>query len=749
MKLPAIPFLTKSVTTDFFLSLIFESDKISSILFKEQEKVLVILASYEAVLDLENASVEDMVAAADTVISRLEMSLPEGAILEKTIFSVPHAWVEEGRIKPERLNQLKRISEELALTPMGFIVSIEAIIAFLQKKEGAPVSGVFVELADRTLSVYIVRSGNIIDIQQGTIEDGVEKTVERLLGHVTKLDVLPSKIILLHNKEAEVISQKFLSHHWTNELSFMHLPQVAILDKGFENEAIINGVATQLNVSVRGEIPTAKREEITGGGAELPTGDNETFGFVMDKDIAHIAPLPPAAEAGKPIEQEEEFAFSEESEELIVRHSGQREEEDQAEEAYEEDTEYHHQKEKAKGGIFGLISGFLTPQTLAGIPKKIGNGRKLVIPFAALFIVALILTAYYTAILKAKVIIFTDQKAFAEDSMAITLSTSEESSFEERTLKISTINEEVEGEEAQETTGQKDTGEKATGTITLFNKAEGVRKIEKGAIVVSSNNLEFTLNDDVNIASTSSFSTSFANVQAKVTASEFGKEYNLPSQTNFTVKGIPTAVVFGKNDAAFSGGTKEEVQVVSKKDLQALDSTITKRLFEKAKIQAESKLTDDDALIPNYLSINFVDKNYDKKENDEAKSVKLSATVDYTLGIYKKDELTNFIASSDEFDVPADFKLSDDSSITLTDIKQSGDDISGKLSFNAIFKPQLDVASVPKEIAGKSREEAVEKLKAISGISDGTIQFTGTIPFLPVILPLNQANITVEQKVQE
>ncbi|MDO8269320.1 MAG: baseplate J/gp47 family protein [Candidatus Levybacteria bacterium] len=751
MKLPAIPFLTKTVSTDFFLSLIFESEKISSILFKEQEKVLVILASYEAAIDLDNASVEDFVTTCDTVISRLEMSLPEGAILEKTIFSVPHSWVEEGKIKANRLSQLKKVSEELALTPMGFIVSIEAIIASLQRKEGVPVSGIFVDLSEKYLSVFIVRSGNIIDIKQGPIEDGVEKTVERLLGNVTQLDVLPSKIILLHNKEAEEVSQKFLSHHWTKELPFMHLPQVAILDRGFENEAIINGVASQLNVTVSGDINIAT-SEVIGENEEFVSESKDTFGFLMDEDIASVQPTQPPSPAATPAD--EGFDFAEEvGHEPIVRHHGQDEPSDAAgEEVFEEDTPDPNRKEgkSLAAGIGTFFAGLITPQSVGRIPKMVGNGRRLIIPFAALFVVALLLTAYYTVLLKAKVTIFTDQKAFAENAMAITLTTSGESSFEDKTLRISTVVQEVEGEESQETTGQKDTGEKAIGAITIFNKSESPRQIDKGTTITSSNNLKFTLNDAVNIASTSSFATSFSNAQVKVTASNFGKEYNLPSQTNFTIEGMPTSTVFGRNDAAFSGGSKEEIQVVAKKDLLALEETVTERLFDKAKSDAESRISQNEALMPTFLSVDFKEKKYDKKENEEAENITLNASIEYTLGVYKKDELSNFISSSSEFDVPEDFKLSgDDSSITITDIKQNRNNISAKLSFNAIFKPQLDVKNVPSEIAGKGRDAAIGKLKEISGITDATIQFTGSIPFLPLILPLNQKNISIEQEARQ
>lgn len=754
MKLPAIPFLTKSVSTEFFLALIFETDKISSILFKEQEKTLVILASHETSIDLEAASAEDLVVSCDNVISRIEMSLPDGANLEKTIFAVPHSWVEEGKIKAERLLQLKKISTELALTPMGFIISIEAIVAFLQKKEGAPISGIFVEISEKYLSAFIVRSGNIIDIKSGMIDESVEKTVEKVLGQVTKLDVLPSKIILLHNKEAEAVSQKFLSHHWTKELSFMHLPQVAILERGFENEAIIHGVATQLNVTIKGDIAVSTFEEDEGGEEHVAVSDkSDSFGFIKDADIAEkVQKEEKVTHAKKDIP-----VFAEDIEEKvepIIKHHDVERVERSGEEVFEEDMpedETVHERKKGSPltGIISSVPALFTPQAFAKIPKALGNGRKLVIPLIALIVVVLVIGAYYAFILKASVVIFTDKKAFAQDSMDITLTSKGESSFAEQTLKVSTLDVEVSGEETQETTGQKDTGQKATGSITIFNKTEGPKEIDKGSIVTSSNNLEFTLNEDVKIASTSSFATSFSNASVKVTASSFGKEYNIPSQTNFTIKGVATSDVFGRNDAAFSGGTKEEIQVVSAKDLKGLEETVTKRLFDKAKSEAASKLTGDEALVPAYLSADFTDKTFDKKENDQAKNVKLTASIDYTLGIYKKEELTKFISSSDDFNVPKDFKLSvEESTINISNIKQNKDDISAKLSYNAVFKPEFDEKTIPSEISGKSDKGAITKLKTTPGVSDATIVFSNRIPFLPLFVPLNKANIAVSIKSQ-
>lgn len=751
MKLPAIPFLTKSVSTEYLLALVLESDKISSILFKEQEKTLKIIASNEKSIHLESASTEDLIVTSDNVISRSEMSLPEGANLEKTIFVTPYSWVEEGKIKPEKLSQLKKVSEELALVPMGFIVSIEAIIAYMKKKEGAPVNGIFVEIGEKILSVYIVRGDNIIDVQRGTIDESVEKSVERLLGNVTKLDVLPSKIILLHNKEAEEYSQRFLSHHWTKELSFLHLPQVTILEKNFENEAIINGVASQLEVVVTGKFEKGESDE-----EEVPfiPSGSEDFGFAAEEDVAKEPEREPEISEKEIKEDDEDFEFSSDTKsEPKVHHSDlkqEKESEEPDEEVFEEDI---HDKESSPQGIGGsilaMVSSFLTPRSVSKFLKSFGNARRFIIPFAALVVVVILLISYYSFMVKAKVTVFTDQKAFSENAMDINLTSTKDSSYEDKLLRIKTIDEKVDGEQSQETTGTKDTGQKATGTITLFNKSESPKSLEKGTTVTSSNNLEFTLDDNVNIASTSSFATSYSSTNAKITASSFGKEYNLPSQTNFTVKGVSSSDMFGKNDQAFSGGSKEQIQVVSKKDLQSLEDSLVKRLFDKAKSQAQSSVSEGDALIPSYLTYDFDDKKFDKKENDQAKSVNLTATITYSLGSYNKDDLSKFISSSREFDVPEDFKLSDsESTLTISDISQNGKNLSAKVSFKAVFKPQLDENQLPKLVAGKGTNEAVKKLKEVKGVSDVTIQYENTIPFLPKIVPLNKSNISLEFKTQ-
>lgn len=727
MKLPAIPFLKKKEDSEFYLSLIFQQDSITGILFQDIQKTLHILASREEVIDVELADTEEIITAADKVISSLELSLPEGGIVEKTIFAVPHPWVEEGRIIPEKLAELKKISAELALVPMGFIVSIEAIVAFLKKKEGAPINSVFVELSEKKVFVYLVRADKIVDVKSSQISESIEKTVEHLLEN-TVMDVLPPKIVLLNNKEAGGAQQKFISYQWTKEIAFAHLPQVSVLDKGFENEAVINGVATQMGIDVLGDIVVKKAESIAEEVVDEVEMENGNFGF-SQKDIA--------------LESEETLPKEEHAVEPIVNIAGEDKDYIPESRSYQDSEEGIHSP--AKSMIPSIFTSFNLSKILKN-PFSFNKGiRTYIIPLAALLFVIAFGYVYYSYIIKAEVSIFTDKKEF-KDTVAITLSTTEDTSFDKKILKISTTDSDVSGDDLIDVTGKKETGEKAKGEIKIFNKTENTQKLPKGISIKSSSGLEFVLTDSVEIASTSSFSTEFSSSKVKVEAAKFGKEYNIPSGGNFTVANFSASDVFAKNETAFSGGTKEEIQVVSQDDMTKLEENLSTKLFDEAKKNANSKLSAGQAFIPASLSEKVTEKKFDKKLGDEAKSLKLSESITVTLGLYGRDEMDKFIKSSDSFKVPADFSLDKDSEISLSDIKQNKDDITATLTFHAIFKPQLVVGELPAKIAGKSSASAEKTLKGIEGITDAKVNIKNNLPLLPVILPLQKTGISIQVK---
>lgn len=756
-----LPFLSKtSPQKNFFLSLLVKPDRVGAILFEEINSKLFILATHEvdAHKDTSTLTPEELLAASDRVVSAIEASLPAGASVEKTIFSVPHSWVEEasgpegprpggGKIKKEYLDKLKKVCGDLGLAPVGYLVSIEAVVHFLQDKEGAPVSAIFVEIAAKHVFVYLVRAGKIIEVKSGDSTEGIVETVDALFKKIASVDVLPSKIILFAYKDSEDVQQEFLSHQWPKDVPFLHLPQVSVLEKGAENEAIINGVAQQMDLEVLQDIKTY---------AETPSPEEkieetkDDFGFLKEKDVAD-----------SPVSKKENSELPEESDEPIFPRSNLNEESNLAPlkknvtPEMDDDNDSVITQEAKSLAILSSIPNplnFLKSIKLPKIksmPLLVAGGGPAKIKIVAILAVVIIALvgftfAYYNLILSADVTIFADQKAI--DKTATVTFSSDESGDD--TIKIDTIEEEIKGTDTKNSTGTKETGEKATGSVTLYNKTEGEKNFSKGAIIVGPNSLEFELQEDVKIASTSSFSTTLSSGKGKIAAAKFGKEYNLPSSTNFTIKGSSSSQFIGKNDSAISGGSKKETTVVSKKDLDALLASVTKNLEADAVSKAQQSAGSDQKILPKALSFEVVDKSYSKKEGDEAGSVGISATVKYSIAKYSQSDLQKIIASMANGVIPGTYALQEgDSKVEITDVKVDDDGAAtATLKANAVYAPTLESSKLATDIKGKSVTAATDDLKGIAGVTDVSVKFNRQLPFLPQLLPANVKNINIEIK---
>ena len=93
-----LPFLKKKdPQKNFFLSLLIKCYKVGEIVFEEINSKLFILSTNEVETDggTSEISPEALLNFSDKVISSVEGSLPEGANVEKAIFSVPYACIEE------------------------------------------------------------------------------------------------------------------------------------------------------------------------------------------------------------------------------------------------------------------------------------------------------------------------------------------------------------------------------------------------------------------------------------------------------------------------------------------------------------------------------------------------------------------------------------------------------------------------------------------------------------------------------
>lgn len=721
MKLPELPFLKKKAAEEFYIALLFKPKNVISVLLNNKEGNLSILSTKSVSLDLDSASTEDMISACDEAISSIELSLDDGEKLEKTIFSVPYSWTQDnGEIKKERLAQLKKLSVELALKPMGFIITIEALIKYFQDKEGVPLTAIFVEETQNKVFLYLVKGGNIVEVQSGEIAEEVEKAVEHTLKKVENFDKLPPKMILLYHDDIEARQQNFLNFPWNKDLPFMHLPQISLMEKGFENEAVVDAIASQMNVNLSDKVEVAGAEIIGGEASEI-ANDKETFGFMKERDTAFI---------------QEEYE-NEKNDDVKINDSSQKRKENVESEDFSEESPI--------GAITASVMslpGRLVSVTRGGIrmPSRL---RSLFIPIAAVAIFLVFMIAYFLFFLRADVVVFLKGEV-VKDEVVVNLSEEDDTSYSEKILRIDAIEQEVSGKVSKETTGVEEVGESAKGEVTILSSLSQTSTIDKGTVLTSSNGLNFTLDDNVNIASSSGVS-DIKSVKAKVTAEAIGKEYNLPSGTKFSVEGYSSTSVEAKNDVAFAGGTKEEKKIVAEEDLSSLEDSLIEDLFENAVSAAREKVGDDEEIISVLLDSSIEEENYSADAGDEASSINLEATVKYTLGVYKKEEAEKFINDARGGEAPEGLVISEeDSQISLNEIDQTGDRISGKLVYEVLYRPDTKLDNLSNEVKGKTVNGAIEYVKSLEGVSDASVVFKNKLPLLPSILPVNGNHIEVK-----
>lgn len=769
-----LPFLkSKEKPKNFFLSLLIKPDKVGAILFEEINSKLFILATNEIDVgrDTSDLTGEELLSAADKVISFVEGKLPEGTEVEKTIFSAPYYWVSDGKIRQEYLEKLKNVCRDLGLVPVGYIVSIEAIVAFLQKKEGAPISGIFIEVTSDKMLLYVVRASKIIEEKQSQIQENIVQSAEKLLQEVESVDVLPSKIILLDYKDGSRVQQEFLSHQWSREIPFLHLPQVMLLERGFENEAIINGVATQMELEVLHDVSLRDRTVLGPAGVlrekEEPEGqleqvDSKDFGFRKDGELETEKKAEDEEqvqkESGTKTEGTEDDEEEKEKRGPQLRSQLGKEDEpnisyfkegDQEKDGVEEQSKELSSKIKIPNvsSVLSLFQNLRIPK-IKGIPLAQNFSGplkiKLILSLFGVILFALFVSfVYYNFILRAEIRIMADKKS-VDKTQNIVFSKNQTSGTN---INIELAEETASGEEKKNSTGKKETGDKAKGTVTIYSSLSREQTFSKGIAIKSvTTKHEYSFNENVKVASSSGL-TDVKTVKAQVTASEIGKEFNLPSQTKFTVGTFDSSEVEAKNESAFTGGTKKETTVVSEEDLEELLSEITAKLEKEAVSAVRKKLPSDQDILSSALSSEVLERKYTKKEGEEAGSVGITAKIRYSIGKYKKIDVNSVVESLSRSDIPGTYVLkTSDSNVEITNVKIGKDRVSAVLKVNAVYIPQIESEKLAESLKGKSHSAASKQIKNIAGVTDVVITFKNNLPFMPLILPQNGKNILIEEE---
>ena len=318
-------------------------------------------------------------------------------------------------------------------------------------------------------------------------------------------------------------------------------------------------------------------------------------------------------------------------------------------------------------------------------------------------------------------------------------------------LPASEIQTAVEGKKETNTTGGKLVGEKAKGKVVIYNRTDKAKSLPAGTELGGPENLKFTLNEAVNIASESAGSDYVripGKAEVEVTAVEIGSEGNLASGSEFNVGNLAKSDFVAKNESSFSEGSSREIQVVAKADQDKVLAELQEELEEKAISDLKTKLTPGQKLVEESLLTQVVEKTFDQKVGDEANKVSLKLEVKATALSFQEDEFKQLAEVEIRNLIPSDFDY--DSDKTEIEFRPQTSTEKGVFAFKALFKadlvPKLELEEIKKNLLGKKPIIGKTYLGNLPNVADFNVQIRPRFPASIVTFPrlLKRINIEIE-----
>ncbi len=766
-----LPLGNKSENTEYFFALNIGLSEFTASVWGIFGQGIDILGQASAPYRDSEDLIEKAYQALDKSLGALEVEP------QKILFGVPETWSLDDNLKEPYLKLLRKMLKEYDLSAVAYVTTTNAIAFYLQKQDGVPSTSILLGVGD-FVEVTLVKGGKIIGTKVIKRGDGLFGNIEEALKQFTEVEVLPSKILVYPTREDEdtgKLLDDLMSYPWMQRLSFLHFPKIEVLSANICVESIILSAASELNPDVslkhsfassRQAIPTptlGQRElghtrQLNTAKGEQRDSDDSDLGFVKGDIKAKAEEQEePNEEAGlkkgrslSRLARQEEVDL--ESDSLISPEI----EEEYA--FFKEDNpivkNQNKEENTALGGLesaFGVVINPLKKIIPSDFWKRVPPLPKFNFLFGGKLIIApvilVVLVAAYIFMVKATVTVFVEPQVLERDTEVVADPKVTEVSEERKVIPGTIVETTVSGTGKAAATGTKQIGDPAKGKVVIYNKTSAPRTFSQGTVLVGSNNLKFTLDSSITVASQSAVEggISFGKGTVPVTAEAIGPDSNLMGGSDLTISQQPGTSYSAKVDEALSGGTSKEVKVVTSDDQKKLQAKVTDELRQKAEEDLKGKQTEGKKIISEALAVADGKYTFSKAVNEQAGEFSLSATVRFKGTSYSDTDLKTIVSKLVGTSIPEGFQMNLQDMETQADVAKVEKD--GRLIFKARFKakllPKLDLESLKREIKGSSVDGAVERLKKIENIMGAEIQFSPSLPGPLGRIPILDQNISI------
>lgn len=713
---------------EFYFGLNIGLSEVNAMVWEIKDHKLTIFGEAFSKFGAEEDLIEKANLALDDALGSFEVEP------NKILFGVPSSWTLDDELKPQYLKLLSRMVKEYGLEPLAYVTSTHAIAHLLQKMDGIPPTSILLGISEEFVEVTLLRGGKSVESRNAKRSDHLFDNIEKTLMEFSEVEVLPSKILLFANNpnlDLDKIRDDLISYPWMQQLSFLHFPKIEKLQPGIAGLAVAFAGAIELDPGIDCKALGRKNSD------ESRPARLAKFSLVPSKN-----PLRAPSEKKK---FKRTFALN-----RMNQESGPQESSDESLLNLDEDQEIG----RAQGGLpialpLGKISEILTKRMkiLTKLPFKGPAFSKILIPVIPL----LIFLAAYINFVKAEITLFTEPKVSSKEAQVIADPETKVVNEAANVIPAGKVEVTVSGISKGNATGQKQIGNSARGQAVIYNLTDQVKSFSQGTTLVGPGKLSFSLDAPVTIASQSAtLGADYKTVlepgkssAVGITALDIGPDSNLPAATELILSSFPKSQFVVRVDQALSGGTSKTISVVTADDQKKLQVQVLDDLRQKAEEQLKAKLTGNQKIIADALSVVDAKYSFNKTVNDQASEFSVNATGKFKGTTYNDDDLKAVVSKLVKLDVPDGFMIDLANSDTQTEVLDLQKD--GKLVFKAKFRakllPKLDLNMLRSSVRGKPSGLASNSLKKLNNVVAVEIRFTPNVPKSLAILPFLDKNL--------
>lgn len=731
----------KPETPEFFLAIQIDTEFVKTAVWTVRENLTEAIA-LGSTSEWDGSSTQVLVEAIDSSLSIALEKIGEHPEPMRAIFGLPETWVTPDGVAQPRLADLKTICEKLELKPLGFVVATEAIAHYLKSTEGTPLSAILLRVCASEVAVTVVQLGAIEGTHVAGRSGDLAADVREGLVRFGDRDSFPSRMLLYNGGEdLEDLSQQLLAYDWQSSMPFLHIPKIEPLDERFSITAIAKAgggeVAKSLGFTViemgKGE---RKKEEIETRGEEIDIEKRDE-----EKQEAEIMETRDTEEETK-----------EESVEVATEPVETAEPEPEAEpERVIPLGRFWSVISKGISVLVGVVRRFPMPRFI--FPRR---GIPLTLMFILLFFGGIMVAAVQTAkrLPHATITIEFEGQTVNQRLPVRTGTSIQNINAETGELPAQEVSVREQAEASKEATGKETTGEKAKGKVTIFNRrTDGAKTFTAGTSLTDpKTKRSFTMDLDVAVASASAgpdYSIVPGKQTVAVTAEGYGPEYNLDAGIEFQIANFSTSTYVAKNDDAFSGGTKRDIQVVSRKDQTTLRDDLVAKIKDRAKTEIESQAGGRTTFLET-MKVVTAKETFSAQVGEEASSVSLTLTADVAALAIDEMVFHELLVTMLTSFIPDGFKIVPEKlAVTIDEAMTTDEGVSFDALVSIPVAPTIDRAAIIERVVGLRPTLAADAVKTLPHFKRMEVSLSPTLPSLFRWIPVSEDHIDLVIRLAE